>query len=78
MPDRIVQVGSVSCPATGLPITFTPAFQITPSLAVTILNAQAGDVITFPTAIGPSGGAIEIMNGGAGVVRDISYIAHGY
>jgi hypothetical protein len=78
MQDRIVQVSSVSCPSTGLAVTFTPAFQITPALAVTILNAQAGDVMTFPTAIGPTGGTILITNGGAGVTRDISYIAHGY
>jgi hypothetical protein len=78
MPDRIIQVGSISCPAMGLAITFTPAFQITPAIAVTILNAQPGDVVTFPVAIGPSGGTIEITNAGAGVLRNISYIAKGY
>jgi hypothetical protein len=78
MPDRIIQVGSISCPATGLAITFTPAFQITPAIAVTILNAQPGDVVTFPTAIGPAGGTIMVINGGAGVLRNISYIAKGF
>ncbi|MGD0216322.1 MAG: phage tail protein [Desulfobaccales bacterium] len=78
MPDRLVDVGSIACPATGLAVTFTPAFQITPSVAVTILNAQAGDVVTFPTAIGPAGGAIMVSNGGTGVARNISYIAKGY
>jgi hypothetical protein len=78
MPDRIIQVGSISCPATGLAITFTPAFQITPAIAVTILNAQPGDVVTFPTAIGPAGGTIMVTNSGAGVLRNISYIAKGY
>ncbi len=78
MPDRIVQVASVSCPATGLPITFTPAFQITPAIAVTVLNAEAGDVVAFPTAIGPAGGTIMVTNGGVGVARNISYIAKGY
>ena len=78
MPDRIIQVGSISCPATGLAITFTPAFQITPAIAVMILNAQPGDVVTFPTAIGPAGGTIMVTNGGAGVLRNISYIAKGY
>jgi hypothetical protein len=78
VPDRIIQVAEVSCPATGLAITFTPAFQITPAVAVTVLNAQPGDVITFPTAIGPAGGTIEITNAGTGVLRNISYIAKGY
>ncbi|MGD0826570.1 MAG: phage tail protein [Desulfobaccales bacterium] len=78
MPDRIIQVASVSCPATGLAITFTPAFQTAPAIAVTVLNAEAGDVVTFPTAIGPAGGTIMIINAGAGVVRNISYIAKGY
>ncbi|MGO9174889.1 MAG: phage tail protein, partial [Desulfobaccales bacterium] len=78
MPDRIIQVGSISCPASGLAITFTPDFQITPAIAVTILNAQTGDVVTFPTAIGPAGGTIMITNGGVGVLRNISYIAKGY
>ncbi len=78
MPDRLVQVASVACPATGLAVAFTPAFQITPAIAVTILNAQSGDVVTFPTAIGPAGGAFLVTNGGVGVLRDISYIAKGY
>jgi hypothetical protein len=78
MPDRIIQVGSISCPATGLAITFTPAFQITPAIAVMILNAQPGDMVTFPTAIGPAGGTIMVINGSAGVLRNISYIAKGY
>ncbi|MGA7577864.1 MAG: phage tail protein [Desulfobaccales bacterium] len=78
MPDRLVDVGSIACPATGLAVTFTPAFQITPSVAVTILNAEAGDVVTFPTALGPAGGTIMVTNGGTGVARNISYIAKGY
>ena len=77
MPDRLVDVGSIACPATGLAVTFTPAFQITPSVAVTILNAQAGDVVTFPMAIGPSRRHDQVTNGGAGVARNISYIAQG-
>ncbi len=78
MPDRIIQLASVSCPNTGLAITFTPPFQIVPSLGVTILNAQSGDVVTFPAPIGAAGGTILITNGGSGVTRNISYIAHGY
>ena len=78
MPDRLVDVGSIACPATGLAVTFTPAFQITPSVAVTRLNAENGDVVTFPTAIGPAGGTIMVTNGGTGVARNISYIAKGY
>jgi hypothetical protein len=78
MPDRIIQVASVSCPATGLAVTFTPAFQVTPAITVLILNAQAGDVVTFPVAIGASGGTIEVQNSGVGVTRNISYVANGY
>ncbi len=78
MPDRIIQAAAVDCPGTGLAVAFTPPFQAVPSLQVTILNGQAGDLVTFPVAIGKAAGTILITNGGAGVDRNISYIAHGY
>ena len=78
LPDRELRGVEVTCPDTGLTVNFTPAFQTTPLVAVTILDVQAGDLITFPVAFTNTGGAILITNGGNGVQRAINWFARGY
>lgn len=71
MPDRIKRLQAVVCPAGGLPVTFTPPFAIGPAVSVEVLNAVAGDVITFPVSFTGAGGTILVTNGGVGVQRTI-------
>jgi hypothetical protein len=70
--------GPVSCPATGLAVTFPLAFQTVPNVQVTIANESAADVITFPVAVSNTGFTVKITNGGVGVLRNIHWLASGY
>lgn len=78
MPDITDKGNSVSIDAAGTAVTFAKNFQTTPNIQITILNAQAGDQITFPVAKSATGFTIRIMNGGSGVARTIDWFAAGY
>jgi hypothetical protein len=78
MPDRVESVAAVSCPASGgLTVTHLPAFQISPSVQITILNASPGDnaVLSSQSA---SGFTVQVTNAGTPVTRNINWLAQGY
>ncbi len=77
MPDRIDGAQNVSVPASGLAITYTPAFQITPSVQITIVNATDGDDVQLTNET-VNGFDVLVRNGGAGVARAINWAAVGY
>lgn len=78
MPDRIVKGTAASAPSGGLAVTFSPAFQITPNVQITIVNATAGDDVFFPVAPSSTGFTVQIRNGGSNVARTINWSAIGY
>jgi len=78
MPDRTAKGTGVSVSASGLAVTFSPAFQVIPNVQITITNMQAGDIVTFPVVPSTSGFTVKITNGGTGVARTINWTALGY
>lgn len=82
MPDRI-DTGTVSVPAGGAAVTYGSPFnggangQATPGVQVTIVNAQPGDDVVL-TAQAKTGFTVQILNGGAGVIRTINWTSQGY
>jgi hypothetical protein len=78
MPDRVESVASVACPASGgLTVTYSPAFQISPSVQITILNASPGDD-TVLSSQSASGFTVQVTNAGSPVTRNINWLAQGY
>lgn len=69
---------AVDCPAAGLGVAFTSQFNQVPNVHVSILNAQAGDLVTFPVQPTVSGFTVKITNGGVGVDRSINWSAEAY
>ena len=90
VPDRDDHYVGLSIPADGRSLSFTPdgasspapfnggpqGSPSTPSVQVTILNAQAGDVAVI-SSITLSGCTIQVLNGG-GVARSVNVLAEGY
>lgn len=78
MPDRLASDNDVVCPVTGLTVTFSPAFRVTPAVAVADQNMATGDYKTI-TSISASGFTIQYFNaGGSPVQRTFDWVARGY
>jgi hypothetical protein len=78
MDDRVVSDSNISCPAgTGLTITYSPAFQIVPSVQITILDAVAGDDAML-TNQSEASFVLHIKNGNNDVTRSINWLSQGY
>ena len=77
MPDRIDSASSVACGTGGLTVTYSPAFQVSPSVQVTILNALQGDDVVISSQSN-TGFALQIKNAGTVVARNINWLAQGY
>jgi predicted phage tail protein len=77
MDDRIEKGTSASVGTSGLTITYSKPFQVTPNTQITIINAIAGDDAKL-TSASASGFTILIYNGGTTVARSINWISQGY
>jgi hypothetical protein len=78
MPDRGAGANDITVPATGLSVTFSPAFMATPAVAITGENMATGDYVEI-TNKSRSGFDVIFKNaGGAGVERTMDYVAAGY
>lgn len=79
VPDRIENGTSINCPSGGLTVTYNPAFQATPNVQITILDAQQGDEVYLPDANqSATGFTVQIRNAGSGVSRKINWLSQGY
>ena len=78
MPDRLDSDNNVVCPNTGLTVTFSPAFKVTPALAVADQNMATGDYKTI-TSISATGFSIQYFNASnVAVQRTFDWVARGY
>ncbi len=91
VPDRDDHYVNKSIAAGGTTITFMPDGSATatpfnggpagsptqPAIQVTILNAQAGD-LAIVSSVSLSSCTVQILNGGAGVVRNVNLLVQGY
>lgn len=77
MPDRVDSGVSIPCPSTGLSILYSPKFQVSPSVQVTILNALPGDDVVLSSATA-TGFNVQITNAGSPVARNINWLSQGY
>ncbi len=78
MPDRVSGAEDVVCPATGLTITYSPAFKAIPSTAISAQGLQTGDyyVISSKTAAGFNIQFFDSTN--TGIQRTFDWISKGY
>jgi hypothetical protein len=77
MPDRLDTM-SISVPAIGAAVVFSPAFQVSPKLSIQIIGASEGDTAVI-TSLDETGFDIQILNGGSGVERtDVHVYANAY
>lgn len=91
VPDRDDHYVNLSLPAAPYNLTFMPDGSATPAhfnggpqgspnaphIQVTILNAQAGDLVSI-TNVTLSGCTLEVLNGGPPVARVVNVLAEGY
>lgn len=77
MPDKLQSANSTSIPAAVTPITYPVAFQTTPNLQITIINAVSGDTVQV-TGESATGFSVAILNAGVMVARSINWLAKGY
>lgn len=78
MPDRVASGSDIECPATGMRVSFVPAFRARPSLAVDAQGMQTGDYKLI-TGVDDTGFDVQFFDSvGAGVVRTFDYLAKGY
>lgn len=78
MPDRIVSLNDISCPAAGLSVVYPSAFRVRPAVAISAENMQTGDYYTITSAT-ESGFFIRFFNSaGTGVARKFDYLSKGY
>jgi len=91
VPDRDDHYVNLSLASGGTAITFTPDGSSTaaafnggpqgsptqPAIQVTILNAQTGDLAVV-SGVSLSGCTVQVLNGGAGVARNVNVLAQGY
>lgn len=78
VPDRLDTGTAISIPSGGQAITFSTPFHAVPNVQITILNAQAGDDAVFTVLPTINGFTVQVLNGGAGIVRTINWFAKGY
>ena len=78
MPDRVESVAAVSCSSSsGLTVTYSTPFQISPSVQITILNASPGDDAVLSSQ-SSNGFTVQVSNAGSPVTRNINWLAQGY
>ena len=78
MPDRVLSDDNVSVGASGLAVTFSPAFKEIPAIGVTPRNLASGDYWTI-TSISRSGFTVQFFdNTDTGVARTMDWIAKGF
>jgi hypothetical protein len=78
MPDRIISLQDITCPALGLRVNFTPAFRSLKALAVDGQGMTTGDYKTITTK-DETGFNVRFYNSdGVGVERTFDAIATGY
>lgn len=91
VPDRDDHYVNLAIASGGTAITFTPDGSATavsfnggpqgsptlPAIQVTILGAQSGDVVVV-SSVSLSGCTVQVLNGGAGVARNVNVLAQGY
>ena len=63
--------------ATAAPFNGGPNGASTPNIQVTIVNAQAGDLLSL-TGVSLSQCTVQVLNGGVGVARTVNVLAQGY
>lgn len=82
VPDRLDSY-QLTVASIGQAVTFTAPFNggpsgaTNPALQATILNAVAGDDVVI-SGVSKNGCSIQVLNGGAGVVRAVNLQAQGY
>jgi hypothetical protein len=90
VPDRVDHYTNIALLAGGSTVTFQPDYAsspapfnggpggaIVPNIQVTILGATAGDDVVV-SGVSLSGCTVQVVNGGVGVVRNVSVVAQGY
>lgn len=78
MPDRVADGRDLTCPPTGMRVSFEPAFMARPSLAVDAQGLSAGDR-KWITGIDETGFTLQFLDSaGNGVSRTFDYLAKGY
>jgi len=78
MPDRVDGQDSVTVPAEGMHIAFTPSFRETPAIGYGAQNLHTGDVVVI-TNQSPSGFDVQVKNSaGAGVSRVMDFVERGF
>jgi hypothetical protein len=78
MPDRIISLQDITCPAAGMRVTFTPAFRSLKAVAVDGQDLATGDYKTI-TNKDEGGFDLRFYNAaGAGVERTFDALATGY
>lgn len=78
MPDRITKVTEITCPNTGLTVTYDPAYKNNPTVNITIYDQQTGDWLDYSSK-DSTGFVLTIRNSSnVAVTRIIDYTAIGY
>lgn len=83
MPDRLDTGTNLAVAAAGATVTFSSAFNggvdapTVPHVQITLLNAVANDQVIL-SAVGLSSFTVQIKNAGAGVARNVNWLAQGY
>ena len=78
MPDRIIGLEDITCPAAGLAVSYSPSFKAKPSLVVTPQDMATGDYYTV-TLQSTTGFTLRFFNNGdVGIQRTFDYVARGF
>lgn len=83
MPDRLDTGTNLAVGTGGVTVTFSSAFNggvdapTVPHVQITLLNAVANDQVIL-SAVGLSSFTVQIKNAGAGVARNVNWLAQGY
>ncbi|MTV59197.1 hypothetical protein GM547_14225, partial [Streptococcus pneumoniae] len=72
MEDRIEHFKNVTIPDTGLTVTYDESFNATPTLVITVIDLEEGDVVTV-TSEDENGFTITVTNASVGVERHFNY-----
>lgn len=77
VPDRTESGEDIAITVSGLPVTFTKPFFVSPNISVSIQDAQAGDYYTI-TGKTMQGFTVTAYNAGVAVARVIDWAAKAY
>ncbi len=76
MPDK-VDTGTLTTEAAGSTIIYATPFRVVPNPVVSIVNAQAGDLVVLTNET-RNGFTVRITNNGIGVARKVNWISKAY